>query len=170
MPIRVPSLNAGDCWCRDLALGRCGALSGGQARRVQHALAICGRPTPLVLDEPTAAMDPASRKALRATVRCRTALVTAMLQALRAVRPAGNQGGDRRIVSAAAHGSSSLSCATDRNRHQLPLRLPGNELCDQRRVCNDESATEHHRILDEPGRCLAEASHGQFARGEPGAG
>jgi ABC-2 type transport system ATP-binding protein len=53
----------------DLAHRRCGALSGGQARRVQYALAICGRPDLLVLDEPTAAMDLASRRALWATVR-----------------------------------------------------------------------------------------------------
>jgi ABC-2 type transport system ATP-binding protein len=48
---------------------RCGTLSGGQARRVQYALAICGRPNLLVLDEPTAAMDRASARALWATVR-----------------------------------------------------------------------------------------------------
>jgi ABC-2 type transport system ATP-binding protein len=53
----------------DLAERRCGALSGGQARRVQYALAICGRPDLLVLDEPTAAMDQPSRRALWATVR-----------------------------------------------------------------------------------------------------
>lgn len=53
----------------ELAERRCGALSGGQARRVQYALAICGRPDLLVLDEPTAAMDQASRRALWATVR-----------------------------------------------------------------------------------------------------
>jgi ABC-2 type transport system ATP-binding protein len=53
----------------ELAERRCGALSGGQARRVQYALAICGRPDLLVLDEPTAAMDRASRHALWATVR-----------------------------------------------------------------------------------------------------
>jgi ABC-2 type transport system ATP-binding protein len=53
----------------DFAERRCGALSGGQARRVQFALAICGRPDLLVLDEPTAAMDQASRHSLWATVR-----------------------------------------------------------------------------------------------------
>jgi ABC-2 type transport system ATP-binding protein len=52
-----------------LADTRCGKLSGGQARRVQYALAICGRPDLLVLDEPTAAMDRASTRALWATVR-----------------------------------------------------------------------------------------------------
>lgn len=53
----------------DLAQRRCGTLSGGQARRVQFALAICGRPDLLVLDEPTAAMDRASARALWSTVR-----------------------------------------------------------------------------------------------------
>jgi ABC-2 type transport system ATP-binding protein len=53
----------------DLASRRCGTLSGGQARRVQYALAICGRPNLLVLDEPTAAMDRASARALWSTVR-----------------------------------------------------------------------------------------------------
>ena len=53
----------------ELARRRCGTLSGGQARRVQYALAICGRPDLLVLDEPTAAMDRASARALWATVR-----------------------------------------------------------------------------------------------------
>ena len=53
----------------EFAARRCGTLSGGQTRRVQYALAICGRPDLLVLDEPTAAMDRASARALWATVR-----------------------------------------------------------------------------------------------------
>ncbi|WP_084579219.1 ABC transporter ATP-binding protein [Sphingomonas azotifigens] len=53
----------------DLADRRCGTLSGGQARRVQYALAICGRPDLLVLDEPTAAMDRGSARTLWSTVR-----------------------------------------------------------------------------------------------------
>lgn len=52
-----------------LADTRCGKLSGGQARRVQYALAICGCPDLLVLDEPTAAMDRGSTRSLWATVR-----------------------------------------------------------------------------------------------------
>ena len=53
----------------DLASRRCGALSGGQARRVQYAMSICGRPDLLVLDEPTAGMDRAAARGLWATVR-----------------------------------------------------------------------------------------------------
>lgn len=48
---------------------RCARLSGGQARRVHYALALCGRPDLLVLDEPTAAMDRAAARLLWANVR-----------------------------------------------------------------------------------------------------
>ncbi len=158
----------------DLAKRRCGALSGGQARRVQYALAICGRPTLLVLDEPTAAMDRASRQALWATVRtaaddgsavlltshdleeadaladrvlvmdhgrivaddspanlraraggsvfrCRTALPPAMLQALPAVRAAGTDGNDQRIVTADAVATVRALCAADPTLSQLRI-------------------------------------------------
>ena len=53
----------------ELADCRCGALSGGQVRRVQYALAICGRPDLFVLDEPTAAMDREAARGLWRTVR-----------------------------------------------------------------------------------------------------
>ena len=50
------------CGLEDIAARRYSALSGGQQRRVQLALAVCGRPRLLVLDEPTAAMDTQSRR------------------------------------------------------------------------------------------------------------
>lgn len=52
-----------------LADRRYDALSGGQQRRVQLALALCGQPALLVLDEPTTALDPESRRTLWGTVR-----------------------------------------------------------------------------------------------------
>ena len=54
---------------QDLATRRYEALSGGQQRRVQFALALCGRPRVLVLDEPTAGLDADSRRALWQAVR-----------------------------------------------------------------------------------------------------
>ena len=45
------------------------ALSGGQQRRVQFALALCGRPRLLCLDEPTTGLDIEARQALWAAVR-----------------------------------------------------------------------------------------------------
>jgi ABC-2 type transport system ATP-binding protein len=44
-------------------------LSGGQQRRVQFALAICGKPQLLFLDEPTVGMDIESRQRLWAAMR-----------------------------------------------------------------------------------------------------
>lgn len=44
-------------------------LSGGQKRQVQFALAVCGRPRLLFLDEPTTGLDLASRENMWATLR-----------------------------------------------------------------------------------------------------
>jgi len=45
-----------------------GALSGGQRQRLYFALAVCGNPPVLFLDEPTVAMDVASRIAFLDTI------------------------------------------------------------------------------------------------------
>jgi ABC-2 type transport system ATP-binding protein len=46
-----------------------GKLSGGQKRQVQFALALCGRPELLFLDEPTVGLDVQAREALWKVVR-----------------------------------------------------------------------------------------------------
>lgn len=48
---------------------RYGKLSGGQKRRVQFALAICGDPDILFLDEPTVGLDIGARTAMWKTLR-----------------------------------------------------------------------------------------------------
>ncbi len=53
----------------DLLDRRYGRLSGGQQRRVQFALAICGRPRLLFLDEPTVGLDIEARQSMWATMR-----------------------------------------------------------------------------------------------------
>ena len=65
---------------------RYGKLSGGQQRRVQFALAICGRPQVLFLDEPTTGMDIQARRQLwiaigeRAAAGCAVLLTTHYLE------------------------------------------------------------------------------------------
>ena len=53
----------------DLLKRRYGKLSGGQQRRVQFALALCGRVEVLFLDEPTTGLDIAARETMWQTIR-----------------------------------------------------------------------------------------------------
>jgi len=53
----------------DLLNRKYAALSGGQQRRVQFAMALAGHPELLFLDEPTVGMDITSRQALWAAIR-----------------------------------------------------------------------------------------------------
>ncbi len=53
----------------DLLRRQCGALSGGQKRRVAVALAFVGRPRLVLLDEPTTGLDVDARRTLWAAIR-----------------------------------------------------------------------------------------------------
>ena len=64
-----------------LADRRCDRLSGGEARKVQFALAIAGSPDLLVLDEPTTGFDPDARRALWEVVRAKADAGAAVLLA-----------------------------------------------------------------------------------------
>ncbi|HTW37699.1 MAG TPA: ABC transporter ATP-binding protein [Steroidobacteraceae bacterium] len=61
-------------------LGRLyGKLSGGQQRRVQFALAVCGRPELLFLDEPTTGLDIEAREMVWSVIRALVAQGCAVL-------------------------------------------------------------------------------------------
>lgn len=53
----------------DLAQRPYGQLSGGQQRRVQFAIAVCGQPRLLFLDEPTTGLDIEARQAMWEAIR-----------------------------------------------------------------------------------------------------
>jgi oligopeptide/dipeptide ABC transporter ATP-binding protein len=77
-----------DEFVRDDADRRPGKLSGGQCQRVLIAQAIVNHPRILLLDEPTASLDPPTRREVQATIRrlaaddCAICLVTHDLSSL----------------------------------------------------------------------------------------
>jgi ABC-2 type transport system ATP-binding protein len=75
-PLDVVARSAG---IPDLLRRSYGSLSGGEQRRVQFALAICGDPELLFLDEPTVGMDAAARALVWESVRAQVAAGCAVL-------------------------------------------------------------------------------------------
>ncbi len=96
-----------------------GKLSGGQQRRVQFALALCGRPRLLFLDEPTVGMDIEARRklwdAIRALVAdgCAVVLTTHYLEEAEALA-------DR--VAVMAHGRIVHRGSVDALRERVAVR------------------------------------------------
>ncbi|MGH8160283.1 MAG: ABC transporter ATP-binding protein [Rhodanobacter sp.] len=94
-------------------------LSGGQQRRVQFALALCGRPELLFLDEPTVGMDIEARQKLWATIRqliaegCSVLLTTHYLEEAEALA-------DR--VCVMAHGRMIHEGTVDELRARVALK------------------------------------------------
>ena len=96
-----------------------GKLSGGQQRRVQFALALCGRPQLLFLDEPTVGLDIEARQKLWAAIRtmvaegCSVLLTTHYLEEAEALA-------DR--VCVMAHGRTIHEGTVDELRARVALK------------------------------------------------
>jgi ABC-2 type transport system ATP-binding protein len=128
---------------------RYGKLSGGQQRRVQFALAICGRPQLLFLDEPTVGLDVQARASLWQTIRalvaegCAVVLTTHYLEEAEALA-------DRVVVLAQGRIAASGSVAQIRARvSQRRIRcvsgLPTDTIAtwpEVRSVCRDGEHVE----------------------------
>ena len=103
----------------DLLPRRYGKLSGGQKRRVQFALAICGDPEILFLDEPTVGLDLDARTAMWKTLReliargCAIVLTTHYLEEAEALA-------DR--VAVLAHGKLVAQGSVDEIRARVAQR------------------------------------------------
>jgi ABC-2 type transport system ATP-binding protein len=102
----------------DLLARPYGKLSGGQQRRVQFALALCGRPELLFLDEPTVGMDIDARRKLWSAMRslvaegCSVVLTTHYLEEAEALA--------QRVV-VIAKGRVLSEGSVDALRAQVPL-------------------------------------------------
>ena len=116
----------------DLADRVYGSLSGGQKRKVQFALAVCGKPELLFLDEPTAGLDVETRKAMWATIQdmlvggCSIVLTTHYLEEAEALA-------DRVVVLAksrvvAAGSVAQMRSIVSRRRIDCDTRFPAEEI------------------------------------------
>jgi ABC-type multidrug transport system ATPase subunit/surface polysaccharide O-acyltransferase-like enzyme len=126
-------------------------LSGGQKRQVQFALAICGRPEVLFLDEPSVGMDVAAREHLWAAIRqlrhagCSILLTTHYLEEAEMLA-------DRVIVLAKGHVVASGSVSEVRSivsrRHiRCDSALPADELSQWPGVLTVSRADQRLTIL-----------------------
>lgn len=123
-PLEIPSLLALTNTA-SIADRPYGLLSGGQQRLTQFAMAVCGRPQLLFLDEPTTGLDIEARETLWATVRklveegCSVVLTTHYLEEAEALADRIAVINKGRIVSQgnvdeirSVVGSKRISCVT----------------------------------------------------------
>jgi ABC-type multidrug transport system ATPase subunit len=103
-----------------------GKLSGGQKRQVQFALAICGRPPLLFLDEPTVGLDIEARETLWRTIRamlaggCSVVLTTHYLEEAEALASRVAVLADGRLIASGSVDDvrsivsrTEISCSSD---------------------------------------------------------
>jgi ABC-2 type transport system ATP-binding protein len=131
-------------------------LSGGQARRLDFALALVGDPELVFLDEPTTGFDPAARRAAWDVVRQlaelgKTVLLTThYLDEAQALADRVAIIKDGRILAVGAPGELGVGTAS---RYRVAWR--------------DEAGELQERETDEPTALLHQLTSAALARGEP---
>ncbi len=99
---------------------RFGQLSGGQQQRVLFAIALCGNPQLLILDEPTTGMDPAVRRQIWSSLEQRRKRGTAILLCTHDMHEA-EQLADRIVLL--NHGRVITHDTAEQIRRRLPSQL-----------------------------------------------
>ena len=144
---------AGLCECQHTYVRR---LSGGQARRLDFALALVGDPELIFLDEPTTGFDPAARRAAWDTVRAladlgKTVLLTThYLDEAQALCDRVAIVKDGRILAVGAPAALGVGAST---RYRVSWRDEGDEV--------------HARETDDPTALLHQLTSAALARGVP---
>jgi ABC-2 type transport system ATP-binding protein len=103
------------------AAARVGTLSGGQRQRLYFALAVCGDPEILFLDEPTVGMDVEARRAFVASIQTLAAAGKTIVFTTHYLREAEEMA--RRIV-VIDHGT----VIADASPQELKARVPGKKI------------------------------------------
>ena len=103
------------------ATARIGALSGGQRQRLYFALAICGDPDLLFLDEPTVGMDVEARRAFVASIQTLAAAGKTIVFTTHYLREAEELA--RRIVVI-----DRGTVIADASPQELKARVPGKKI------------------------------------------
>ena len=131
------------------------ALSGGQLRRLDFALALVGDPELVFLDEPTTGFDPAARRNA--------------WEVIRSLRSLG------KTVLLTTHYLDEASALADRVAiikdgrilaEGAPSELGVGETSRYRVVWRDASGEAHERVTDDPTTLLASLTADALARGE----
>ena len=145
---------------------RIGALSGGQRRRLDLALAVAGDPELLFLDEPTTGFDPSARRRAWEPVGRLRALGKTVLLTTHYLEeaPYGEQGGRTRGVPARRAAAGTLP----RVHLGLVLRVAGRGAGRGRRLENGGAAA--HGVHGEHRRDVDPAHGGTDPRAARGAG
>ncbi|MEU0804505.1 ATP-binding cassette domain-containing protein [Streptomyces sp. NPDC005970] len=108
---------AADLGLTELLDRKCGALSGGQRRRLDIAMGLTHRPAVLFLDEPTTGLDPGSRADLWELIR-----------RLRAPLPAQSQGAPTHGLPSSLLAPSSLRGSSVQPAQRPETRSPGHAM------------------------------------------
>lgn len=151
-----------ECGLRELRRRRIGTLSKGYRQRVGIAQALVGRPPVLVLDEPTAGLDPATVLELRSLIRSLRGRTTVLLSSHILADVASVC--DRVLIL--HRGRLVLSDPLDRLRRQvrsaseIVLRTRGEREALRRRLESIESLREVRFVAAERGEILVHLVHG----------
>ena len=129
-----------------------GKLSGGQKRQAQFAVAICGRPKVLFLDEPTVGLDVQAREALWTSVRrlladgCSIVLTTHYLEEAEALADRVTVITKGRVIATRQRRRHARAggAPADQLRIALPLRRCARGLASSTSQ-RDAGRLQHHR-------------------------